>query len=247
MRGSPLIFNRARKMKTKEEKTQKNKIYYEVNKERILAMKQAQRDEIKGVVKQKPLTSEEAKEKYRQTRREWYLLNSEKIIARNKAYREANKEKMKVKWDLDNAAKREKKLIDNAQGLKELAEKYAPKRTRAMEVQYTTRTEIAKRLGVKPSYIEGISKKEKYRMPKHKETNGVICLYCRKEIEEWMPFAQDMLAFHRLGEKLPSKRSMYKFKEGSMAHGLITFMQNNVKLHLRNIAVRREQGRIYGF
>ena len=63
----------------------------------------------------------------------------------------------------------------------------------------------------------------------------------------WMPYAQDVLAFHRLGEKIPRKKDLYEFREGSMVHGLITFMQNNVKLHLRNIAVRREQGKVYGY
>jgi hypothetical protein len=194
-----------------------------------------------------PIISAEAKEKYNQKRKEYYKENSERIIARNKAYRNANKEKLKVKWDLDNAAKKVQRLIANAQGLKDLAEKYAPKRTKSMEERYTTRTEIARQLGVKSSYIDGISRNERYRMPKHKDSNGVIYLYCRKEIEAWMPYAQDVLAFHRLGEKIPRKKDLYEFREGSMVHGLITFMQNNVKLHLRNIAVRREQGKVYGY
>jgi len=233
-------YNHGEYMSTKSEN---NKIYYEANKERILAMKQAQR----GTLKPKPLTPEETKEKYSQKRKEWYKLNSEKIIARNKAYREANKEKMKAKWDADNKANRVKKKEANAIGLKAIAEKYAPKKTKSMEVIYITRNEIAKDLGVRLAYIDGISRKERYRMPKHKETNGVVYLYDRKEIESWYEHAREILASHRLGEKLLRARDMYRFDEGSMGHGLITFMQNNKELHLRNLAVRREQGKIYGF
>jgi hypothetical protein len=196
---------------------------------------------------EKLLTPEEAKEKYSQKRKEWYKLNSERVTARNKVYREANKEKLKVKWTLDNKANRIKKKESNAIGLKAIADKYAPQRTKAMDKVYITRTEIAKHLGVKLSYIDSISRNDKYRMPRHKETNGVIYLYCRKEVAEWMPYAQEVLAFHKLGEKIPRKKDLYTFKVGSMVHGLITFMQNNRKLHLRNIDCRRGQRRVYAY
>ena len=144
------------------------------------------------------------------------------------------------------SVKRKKKEA-NAIGLKAIADKYAPQRTKAMDKVFITRGEIAKDLGVRLSYIDGISRKDAYRMPKHKETNGVVYLYDRQEINDWYEYAREVLAFHKLGEKIPRKRDLYTFKEGSMVHGLITFMQNNKKLHLRNIAVRREQGKVYGF
>lgn len=196
---------------------------------------------------EKLLTPEEAKEKYSKKRKEWYKLNSERVIARNKAYREANKEKMRVKWAADNKANRIKKKEANAIGLKAIADKYAPQRTKAMDKVYITRTEIAKDLGVRLSYIDGISRKDTYRMPKHKETNGVVYLYDRKEINDWYEYAREVLAFHKLGEKLPRKKDLYTFKVGSMVHGLITFMQNNKELHLRNLNLRREQRRVYAY
>lgn len=195
---------------------------------------------------EKLLTPEEVKEKYSQKRKEWYKLNSERVIARNKAYREANKEKMRVKWAADNKANRIKKKEANAIGLKAIADKYAPQRTKAMDKVYITRTEIAKDLGVSPSYIGEISRKDTYRMPKHKETNGVVYLYDRKEINDWYEYAREVLVFHKLGEKIPRKRDLYTFKVGSMVHGLITFMKNNKELHLRNIELRREEGKMYG-
>lgn len=195
---------------------------------------------------EKLLTPEEVKEKYSQKRKEWYKLNSERVIARNKAYREANKEKMRVKWAADNKANRIKKKEANAIGLKAIADKYAPQRTKAMDKVYITRTEIAKDLGVSPSYIGEISRKDTYRMPKHKETNGVVYLYDRKEINDWYEYAREVLVFHKLGEKIPRKRDRYTFKVGSMVHGLITFMKNNKELHLRNIELRREEGKMYG-
>jgi hypothetical protein len=225
---TPIISNDA-----KEKYSQKRKEYYRENSERVIARNKAYRDA--------------NKEKYSQKRKEYYRENSERIIARNKAYRDANKEKLKAKWDLDNKVKSEQKKVEAIKSLKELAEKYAPHRTLSMQERYTTRTEIAKHLGVKPSYIDSISRNDKYRMPRHKETNGDIYLYCRKEVAEWMPYAQEVLAFHKLGEKIPRKKDLYTFKVGSMVHGLITFMQNNRKLHLRNIDCRRGQRRVYAY
>jgi hypothetical protein len=199
-------------------KNEKYKIYYEANKEQII-----------------------------QKRKEWYELNKEKILARTHAYRAANKEELKAKAVIYNKACNEKKKEANAIGLKAIADKYAPQRTKAMDKVYITRNQIAKDLGVRLSYIDGISRKERYRMPKHKETNGVVYLYDRQEINDWYVFARDILAFHRLGEKIPRKRDLYTFKEGSMGHGLITFMQNNKKLHLRNIEMRRREDNIYGY
>ena len=152
---------------------------------------------------------------------------------------------MKAKWDLDNKANKIKKKEATLKSIKEIADKYAPQRTTAMEVLYITRTQIAKDLGVRLSYIDGISRKERYRMPKHKDTNGVVYLYDRKEITAWYEYARDVLAFHRLGEKIPRKRDFYSFNKGSMVHGLITFMQNNKKLHLRNIEQRRTERKMY--
>lgn len=228
-----------------ETKAEKDRLYYEANKDRILAQKAAQREARRSTRKPTALTPEETAEKYRQTRREWYARNAERVIAHNKAYREANKEKMKVKWAEDNKKKRDKKKEEDAISLKKIADKYAPKRTKAIDKIFITRTEIAKDLDVKLSYIDSISRKERYRMPRHKDTNGVVYLYDRKEIEEWYIFAKEVLAFHKLGERLPNIRSMYKFKQGSMAHGLITFMQNNKELHLRNLELRRT-GEMYG-
>jgi len=126
-------------------------------------------------------------------------------------------------------------------------ERIAKEKLEYRNSKYITRKEIAEDLGVKLTYVEGFCKKDRYRMPMHVRVEGISYLYDRKEINEWYPFAMDALAFHKLGGREKNECMNFTFREGSVAHGLITFMQNNKELHLRNIAVRREQGKIYGF
>ena len=187
------------------------------------------------------LTPEETAEKYKQTRREWYKRNAASVIEKNKAYREANKDKLKERWAIDNKKLSLKKKEEKETSLKELAEKYAPVRTKPTEQVYMTRKEIADDLGVKLTYIEGIAKNERYRMPKHVHTNGLIFLYCRKQINDWYPFAKEALAFHKINGR---KKDQFVFRPHTMAHGLIMFMKNNKELHLRNLELRR-LGEIY--
>lgn len=227
-------------MSSSEQKRKSDRAYYEANKERILEQKRKYREEHRVEINTKlKLSDEETKEKYRATRREWAANNTDKISARNKAYAEKNKEKLKLKWATNNAITSAKRKEVNAEGLKAIAKKYAPKLTKAVRDIYITRTEMAKDLGVKASYIEGISRKESYRMPKHKETNGIIYLYDRKEVAEWYLFAREVLAFHKIGEKMPRKKDLYTYKEGSLGHGVIMFARNNKELHLRNLEIRR--------
>jgi len=123
-------------------------------------------------------------------------------------------------------------------------ERVAKEKLELRNSAYITRREIAEDLGVKLTYVEGICKKDRYRMPLHVAMDGVVYLYDRKEIKEWYPFAMDALAFHKLGGREKNERMNFKFREGSMAHNLITFMQNNKALHLRNLQLRR-LGEIY--
>ena len=140
-----------------------------------------------------------------------------KKALRNREYREKNKEALRLKRVAKFEANEEKHRSEK------LAWYYKNKEKQLQEEESSpmmTLKSVARLIGVRENVAKNISKTESYKMPKPKMA---MCdgsnLYCRIEIEEWMPFIREVVAFYS------TKRKLIKLT-GAAVH-IVNFMQNN--------------------
>jgi hypothetical protein len=140
-----------------------------------------------------------------------------KKALRNREYREKNKEILRLKRVAKFEANEEKHRSEK------LAWYYKNKEKQLQEEESSpmmTLKSVARLIGVRENVAQKISKTESYKMPKPKMARcDGSDLYCRMEIEEWMPFIREVVAFYS------TKRKLIKLT-GAAVH-IVNFMQNN--------------------
>jgi hypothetical protein len=100
--------------------------------------------------------------------------------------------------------------------------------------QLITLKSISRLVGVKEAAIKTLRDNPTYDMPSPKmaRCDGTD-LYCRDEIEEWLPFIQEAVAF------FPNKKKLIKIS--GMALQNVTFMKNNLEVIRYCDEIRRKQ------
>ena len=93
---------------------------------------------------------------------------------------------------------------------------------------------ISRLVGVKEVVIKTLRDNHTYNMPKPKmaRCDGTD-LYCRDEIEEWLPFIQEAVAF------FPNKKKLIKISGTALVN--IAFIRNNLEVIKYCDEIRRKQ------
>jgi hypothetical protein len=100
--------------------------------------------------------------------------------------------------------------------------------------QLITLKSISRLIGVKEASVRTLRDTPTYNMPKPKmaRCDGTD-LYCRDEIEEWLPFIQEVVAF------FPNKKKLIKISGTALIN--IAFIKNNLKVIKYCDEIRRKQ------
>jgi hypothetical protein len=100
--------------------------------------------------------------------------------------------------------------------------------------QLITLKSISRLVGVKEVVIKGLRDNPTYNMPNPKmaRCDGTD-LYCRDEIEEWLPFIQEAVAF------FPNKKKLIKISGTALQN--VMFMKNNLEVIRYCDEIRRKQ------
>jgi hypothetical protein len=100
--------------------------------------------------------------------------------------------------------------------------------------QLITLKSISRLVGVKEAVIKTLRDNPTYDMPKPKmaRCDGTD-LYCRDEIEEWLPFIQEAVAF------FPNKKKLIKISGTALQN--VMFMKNNLEVIKYCDEIRRKQ------
>lgn len=200
-----------------EENKAKALAYYHKNKERINAAKRS--------VRKEDIATERKTE------------DQIKKALRNKEYREKNKEELKIK----RVARR--KANDTAEKAARREWYHKNKKKQEEEIledgsYLITLKQIGRMIGVKEDLATKISKTESYKMPKAKMARcDGTSLYCRDEIEEWLPYVREVVAFHS-----PRKKPI---KLTGAAVQIVNFMRNNVEIIKYCDEIRRKKAEVY--
>ena len=100
--------------------------------------------------------------------------------------------------------------------------------------QLITLKSISRLVGVKEAVIKTLRDTPNYNMPRPKmaRCDGTD-LYCRDEIEEWLPFIQEAVAF------FPNKKKLIKISGTALVN--IAFIRNNLEVIKYCDEIRRKQ------
>jgi hypothetical protein len=100
--------------------------------------------------------------------------------------------------------------------------------------QLITLKSISRLIGVKEAVVRALRDTPTYNMPKPKmaRCDGTD-LYCRDEIEEWLPFIQEAVAF------FPNKKKLIKISGTALIN--IAFIKNNLKVIKYCDEIRRKE------
>jgi len=100
--------------------------------------------------------------------------------------------------------------------------------------QLITLKSISRLIGVKEAVVKTLRDTPIYNMPTPKmaRCDGTD-LYCRDEIEEWLPFIQEAVAF------FPNKKKLIKISGTALIN--IAFIRNNLKVIKYCDEIRRKQ------
>jgi len=100
--------------------------------------------------------------------------------------------------------------------------------------QLITLKSISRLIGVKEAVVKTLRDTPIYNMPSPKmaRCDGTD-LYCRDEIEEWLPFIQEAVAF------FPNKKKLIKISGTALVN--IAFMKNNLKVIKYCDEIRRKE------
>jgi len=158
-----------------------------------------------------------------------------KKAIKNKEYREKNKEALDAKRKANRAAN------DTAERAyrREWYHKNKQKQEMLEDGSYLVTTkQIARMIGVKETMMETIKQTEAYQMPKSKmaRCDGTF-LYCRDEIEEWLPFVREVVAFQS-----PKKKPIVL--KGAAVH-IVNFVRNNAEVIKYCDEIRRKNSEVY--
>lgn len=155
----------------------------------------------------------------------WYQKNIESRAEYSRQYNKANAEKLKV---YRKEYLKKKKVKD--------AEYLASIRPPAVSLDNThstliARAAIAKHLVISMVALDRLARTSRYEMPKHVSVhvNGSY-LYNRKAMEEWYPYARELMSWAIAGERSAKSRRPFAFKAGTLGHAMIMFMRNNEKV-----------------
>jgi hypothetical protein len=149
----------------------------------------------------------------------------------NKAYREEHKDDLRLKRlarDGGNKVKikaTNKKWYTNNKEKELLEQEDSP---------LITLKSISRLVGVKEIVIKTLRDNPTYNMPRPKmaRCDGTD-LYCRDEIEEWLPFIQEAVAF------FPNKKKLIKISGTALVN--IAFIRNNLAVIKYCDEIRRKQ------
>jgi hypothetical protein len=149
----------------------------------------------------------------------------------NKAYREEHKDDLRLKRlarDGGNKVKikaTNKKWYTNNKEKELLEQEDSP---------LITLKSISRLVGVKEAVIKTLRDNPPYNMPKPKMARcDGSDLYCRDEIEEWLPFIQEAVAF------FPNRKKLIKISGTALQN--VTFMKNNLAVIKYCDEIRRKQ------
>ncbi len=149
----------------------------------------------------------------------------------NKAYREEHKDDLRLKRlarDGGNKVKikaTNKKWYTNNKEKEVLEQEDSP---------LITLKSISRLVGVKEAVIKTLRDNHPYNMPKPKMARcDGSDLYCRDEIEEWLPFIQEAVAF------FPNRKKLIKISGTALQN--VTFMKNNLAVIKYCDEIRRKQ------
>ena len=142
-----------------------------------------------------------------------------KKAAQNRSYRELNKETLRLKRIIKEKNEEVKLSIKNTNRDWYLRKKEKEEREEAASLLMTPKA-IARLIGVKENMMRKIILTDSYKMPKAKMTlvDGSK-LYCREEINEWIPFIREAVVFYSAKKKII-------VLTGAAAH-IVNFMREN--------------------
>ena len=93
---------------------------------------------------------------------------------------------------------------------------------------------ISRLVGVKEAVIKTLKDKPSYKMPKPRMVHcDGTDLYCRDEIEEWLPFIQEVVAY------FPNKKKLIQISGNALVN--INFIRNNLEIIKYCDEIRRKQ------
>ena len=149
----------------------------------------------------------------------------------NKAYREDHRDELRLKRlarDGGNKLKikaTNKKWYTNNKEKELLEQEDSP---------LITLKSISRLVGVKEIVIKTLRDNPTYNMPRPKmaRCDGTD-LYCRDEIEEWLPFMQEAVAF------FPNRKKLIKISGAALQN--VTFMKNNLAVIKYCDEIRRKE------
>jgi len=158
-----------------------------------------------------------------------------KKALRNKEYRERNIEELKVK----RIARRKANDTAEKAARRNWYHKNKKKQELLEDGSYLiTLKQIGRMIGVKETIATKISQTELYKMPKAKMARcDGTSLYCRDEIEEWLPYVREVVAFYS-----PKKKPIVL--KGAAVH-IVNFMRNNAKVVAYCDQLRKDNLEVY--
>jgi hypothetical protein len=149
----------------------------------------------------------------------------------NRAYREEHKDELRVKRLARDAANKPMIKATNKNWYDRTKEKELLEQE---DSPLVTLKSISRLIGVKEVAVRTLRDSPTYDMPKPKmaRCDGTD-LYCRDEIEEWLPFIQEAVAF------FPNKKKLIKISGPALQN--VTFMKNNLEVIKYCDEIRRKQ------
>ena len=149
----------------------------------------------------------------------------------NRAYREEHKDDLRLKRLARDAVNKPMIKATNKNWYDRTKEKELLEQE---DSPLITLKSISRLVGVKEAVIKTLRDNPTYNMPKPKmaRCDGTD-LYCRDEIEEWLPFIQEAVAF------FPNKNKLIKISGTALVN--IAFIRNNLEVIKYCDEIRRKQ------
>jgi len=199
------------------------KAYYEENKVEINKRSRINRADAKL------RTEAEKKEIRAELARVRYLKNREDVIAKQKTYYQDNKEDLISKQIARRRKQRAEKVASGGVNVVKPLSKSSIRDGNTSTL--IARAAIAKHLVISMVALDRLARTPRYEMPNHVavHVNGAY-LYNRKAMEEWYPYARELMSWAVAGERVSRSRRPFAFKVGTLGHAMIMFMRNNKKI-----------------
>ena len=149
----------------------------------------------------------------------------------NRAYREEHKDDLRLKRLARDAVNKPMIKATNKNWYERTKEKELLEQE---DSPLVTLKSISRLVGVKEIVIKTLRDNPTYNMPKPKmaRCDGTD-LYCRDEIEEWLPFIQEAVAF------FPNRKKLIRIRGVALQN--VTFMKNNLAVIKYCDEIRRKE------